>query len=117
MVCLGSVILSLKSRIKLPLIFTRKGKASCKTIVLSTALLHLLPGRCVVVWSVVTRSLIKLVGDVPIQDFSLANAASVSVAVGRRHSFSEVQARQREHGHNSQQDGHFTVTGASEEGT
>ena len=92
---LGSVTLSLKSSIKLPLLFMRKGKASCKTIVLCRALLHLWPGKCVVVWCLVTCAIIQLVGDVLIQDFSLANVASVSIAAGRRHGFSKVQARQR----------------------
>jgi len=66
---LGSVTLSLMSRTKLPLIFMRKGEASCKTIVLCAALLHPWPGQSVAVWCLVTRSIIRLLGGVPIQGF------------------------------------------------
>lgn len=65
----------------------RKGKASCRTIVLCTVFLHLWPGKCVAVGGLVTRSITKLVSDVLIQDFSLANMASVSIVVGRTQFF------------------------------
>lgn len=103
---LGSATLALKSGIKLPLILTRKGKGSCKTTVLCPVLLCPCPGvyLCDVL---VTYSMIRLVGDVLIQGFSLASMASVSFAVGTRHSFCEVGALQKYPRHNSKQDGHF----------
>lgn len=51
---LGSVTLSLKSRIKLPLIFMRRGKASCKPVALCTVFLHFWPGKCVAGWCFIT---------------------------------------------------------------